>query len=43
MCYNCNFVFLKFFLVFFDGENKEIGEMMNEYNLPIEFYGVLVG
>ena len=36
------FCLLKFF-VFFDGENKEIGEMVNEYNLPTEFYGVLVG
>lgn len=44
MCYNCNFIFLNFFIfVFFDGENKEIGETMNEYSLPTEFYGVLVG
>ena len=43
MCYNWNFVFLNFFFVFFDGENKEIGETMNEYSLPTEVYGVLVG
>ena len=36
------FCLLKFF-VFFDGENKEIGETVNEYNLPTEFYGVRVG
>ena len=30
-------------LSFFDGENKEIGETMSEYNLPTEFYEVLVG
>ena len=35
------FCLLKFF-VFFDGENKEIGETVNEYNLPTEFYGVRV-
>lgn len=36
------FCLLKFF-VFFDGENKEIGETVNEYTLPTEFFGVLVG
>lgn len=42
MSYNWNFVFLIFFVFFFDGKTGD-WETDEWYNLPTEFYEVLVG